>query len=65
MAKVSPFKFMQEVRQEASKITWPSWRETVITTIIVFVMAAAAGVFFLIADYAIRIVVTFLLGIGS
>ncbi len=65
MAKVSPFKFMQEVRQEASKITWPSWRETVITTIIVFVMAAAAGVFFLVADYAIRLVVTFLLGIGS
>jgi preprotein translocase subunit SecE len=65
MAKVSPFKFMQEVRQEASKITWPSWRETVITTIIVFVMAAAAGIFFLIADYAIRLVVTFVLGIGS
>jgi preprotein translocase subunit SecE len=65
MAKVSPFKFMQEVRQEASKITWPSWRETVITTIIVFVMAAAAGIFFLMADYAIRLVVTFLLGIGS
>ncbi len=65
MAKVSPFKFMQEVRQEASKITWPSWRETVITTIIVFVMAAAAGVFFLVSDYAIRLVVTFLLGIGS
>jgi preprotein translocase subunit SecE len=65
MAKVSPFKFMQEVRQEASKITWPSWRETVITTIIVFVMAAAAGIFFLIADYGIRLVVTFVLGIGS
>ncbi len=65
MAKVSPFKFMQEVRQEASKITWPSSRETVITTIIVFVMAAAAGIFFLMADYAIRLVVTFLLGIGS
>jgi preprotein translocase subunit SecE len=65
MAKVSPFKFMQEVRQEASKITWPSRRETVITTIMVFVMGALASVFFLLADQVIRIVVTFLLGIGS
>jgi preprotein translocase subunit SecE len=65
MAKVSPFKFFQEVRQEAAKITWPSWRETVITTIMVFVMAAVAGVFFLLVDQVIRIVVTFVLGIGS
>ena len=65
MAKVSPFKFLQEVRQEASKITWPSWRETVITTIMVFVMAALAGVFFLLVDQVIRVVVAFVLGIGS
>jgi preprotein translocase subunit SecE len=65
MAKVSPFKFFQEVRQEAAKITWPSRRETAITTIMVFVMAALAGVFFLIADQVIRVVVTFVLGIGS
>jgi preprotein translocase subunit SecE len=65
MAKVSPFKFMQEVRQEASKITWPSRRETAITTAMVFVMGAIAAVFFLLADQVIRIVITFLLGIGS
>jgi preprotein translocase subunit SecE len=65
MAKVSPFKFLQEVRQEAAKITWPSRRETMITTIMVFVMAAAAGVFFLLVDQVIRVVVTFVLGIGS
>jgi preprotein translocase subunit SecE len=65
MAKVSPFKFLQEVRQEASKITWPSRRETAITTVMVFVMGALAAVFFLLADQVIRIVVTFLLGIGS
>jgi preprotein translocase subunit SecE len=64
MAKVSPFKFMQEVRQEAAKITWPSRRETVITTVMVFVMATAAGIFFLIADQFIRVAVTFVLGIG-
>jgi len=64
MAKVSPFKFMQEVRQEAAKITWPSRRETVITIIMVFVMATLAGIFFLIADQLIRVTVTFVLGIG-
>ncbi len=65
MAKVSPFKFMQEVRSETEKVTWPSRRETVITTIMVFVMSAIAAVFFLVADQIIRYVVTFVLGIGS
>jgi preprotein translocase subunit SecE len=65
MAKVSPFKFMQEVRQEAAKITWPSRRETTITTIMVFVMAALAGVYFWLADQVIFMVVTFVLRIGS
>jgi preprotein translocase subunit SecE len=65
MAKVSPFKFMQEVRQEAAKITWPTRRETLITTAMVFVMAALAGVFFLLADQVIRFLVTLILGIGS
>ena len=64
MAKVSPFKFLQEVRAEAQKVTWPTRRETTITTIMVFVMAAAAAVFFLIADQIIRFAVTFVLGIG-
>ena len=61
----SPFKFLQEVRSETAKVTWPTRRETTITTIMVFVMAAAAGVFFLLVDQVIRIVVTFVLGIGS
>jgi preprotein translocase subunit SecE len=65
MAKVSPFKFLQEVRQEVAKITWPSRRETTITTIMVFVFATIAGLFFLMADQVIRMTVTFLLGIGS
>ena len=64
MAKVSPFKFMQEVRQEAAKITWPSRRETTITTIMVFVMAALAAVYLWLADQVIFNVVTFVLSIG-
>ena len=65
MAKVSPFKFLQEVRSEMQKVTWPSRRETAITTAMVFVMVALASVFFLIADFVIRIFITFVLGLGS
>jgi len=62
--RVSPFRFLQEVREETRKVTWPSRRETAITTAMVFVMVAIASVFFLVADQLIRIVVTFVLGIG-
>ena len=65
MAKVSPFKFLQEVRSEMSKVTWPSRRETAITTAMVFVMVAIASVFFLVADQIIRVAITFLLGLGG
>jgi preprotein translocase subunit SecE len=65
MAKISPFKFLQEVRTETEKVTWPTRRETAITTAMVFVMVALASIFFLIADQIIRIAVTFLLGIGG
>jgi preprotein translocase subunit SecE len=65
MAKVSPFKFIQEVRSETEKVTWPSRRETAITTVMVFVMSAVAAIFFLFADQVIRFFVTLVLGIGS
>ena len=64
MAK-SPFKFLQEVRAETEKVTWPTRRETAITTVMVFIMVAVASVFFLIADQIIRMVVTFVLGVAS
>ena len=65
MAKISPFKFLQEVRTEASKVTWPTRRETAVTTAMVFVMVAIAAVFFLVADQLMRFVVTLVLGIGG
>jgi preprotein translocase subunit SecE len=65
MAKISPFKFMQEVRAEGQKVTWPSRRETAVTTAMVFVMVAIASVFFLVADQIMRLAVTFVLGIGG
>ncbi|ETR75592.1 preprotein translocase subunit SecE [Afipia sp. P52-10] len=61
----NPFKFLQEVRAETSKVTWPTRRETVITTIMVFIMVAVSSVFFLAADQIIRLVVTFILGIKA
>ncbi len=59
----NPFQFMQEVRTEANKVTWPTRRETVITTIMVFVMVALASIFFFAADQIIRYLVTLVLGI--
>lgn len=65
MAKFDPFKFLQEVRAEGAKVTWPSRRETAVTTAMVFVMVALAALFFLVADQIIRIAVTYILGIGA
>jgi len=65
MPKIDPFKFLQEVRAEAQKVTWPTRKETTVTTIMVFVMVAVASVFFLLADQAMRIAVGLLLGINS
>ncbi len=61
MAKFSPFKFMQEVRAETDKVTWPTRRETAITTAMVFVMVAVSAVFFFLADQAIRLFITTIL----
>jgi preprotein translocase subunit SecE len=61
MAKFSPFKFLQEVRAETDKVTWPTRRETAITTAMVFVMVAVSAVFFFLADQAIRVFITSIL----
>ena len=60
---ISPFKFLQEVRSETAKVTWPTRRETTITTIMVFVMVALASIFFFAADQIIRYLITLILGI--
>jgi len=65
MAKLSPFKFLQEVRSETDKVTWPTRRETTITTIMVFVMVAVSSVLFLVADQVIRMLITFILGVAA
>ncbi len=65
MAKTSPFKFLQEVREEADKVTWPSRRETLITTAMVFLMVAVASIFFLVIDQVTRVIITLILSMGS
>jgi preprotein translocase subunit SecE len=65
MAKIDPFKFLQEVRAEGQKVTWPTRKETTVTTMMVFVMVFVASIFFLIADQIMRYGVGFLLGINS
>lgn len=50
----NPFQFMQQVRSEVSKIVWPTRREVMLTTVMVFIMAALTAVFFALVDLAIR-----------
>ncbi|MEQ1770988.1 MAG: preprotein translocase subunit SecE [Devosia sp.] len=63
MAMSNPVKFLQEVRQEVSKVTWPSRNETLISTAMVLGMVALASIFFLLSDEIIRWGVTALLSI--
>lgn len=62
MPRPSPMKFLQEVRAEGQKVTWPTRRETAITTIMVFIMTAVAAIFFLISDQIMRLIVTTIIG---
>jgi preprotein translocase subunit SecE len=61
---VNPLEFLQEVRAEGGKVTWPSRRETLITTGLVIFMVLLASLFFVLVDWALRLVVTAVLGLG-
>jgi preprotein translocase subunit SecE len=65
MAQRSPLQFMRHVRQEVSKVTWPSRKETIITTIMVFVMVFICAAFFLIVDRLLSWGVSLILGMGA
>lgn len=54
MALVNPVKFIQEVRAEVSKVVWPTRREVVLTTIMVFIMAVLLAIFFSIVDLGFK-----------
>ena len=65
MARTSPAEFIRQVRQEASRVTWPTRRELTQTTAMVFLMVLAVAVFFFLVDQALGYFVRFVLGIGG
>ena len=60
----NPLEFIQQVRAEATKVVWPSRRETLITTGLVMLMALFASVFFIVVDEGLRVAVSLVLGFG-
>ena len=64
-SRMNPFVFLQQVRQETAKVTWPSRRETTISIIMVLVFAVIASIFFLAADQLIAYLVGLILNIGG
>lgn len=54
MARTNPIQFIQQVRSEVSKVVWPTRREVVLTTVMVFIMATLTAIFFALVDLAIR-----------
>ena len=54
MASTNPIQFIQQTRAEIAKVVWPTRRETLLTTLMVFVMAALTAVFFALVDLLIR-----------
>ena len=61
----NPVEFAREVRTEADKITWPTLRETMITTVMVLVMIVLTALYFLVADQVFSRAVAFVLGLGA
>ncbi len=65
MAKTSPLKFIEEVRQEVSRVTWPTRKETIVTTAMVFVMVFIAAGFFFLVDQVFSAGVRLIFGLGK
>ncbi|MFC5357070.1 preprotein translocase subunit SecE [Azospirillum himalayense] len=65
MAKVNPAEFARDVRREVAKVTWPTRKETGVTTAMVFVMVVVASLFFLVVDQVLAFAVRMILGLGA
>ena len=65
MAKTGPIQFYRQVRQEIAKVTWPSRKETGVTTVMVFIFVVLMAIFFLIVDQIIGWAVRLILGLGG
>ena len=64
MARLNPVQFITEVRQEVSKVTWPTRKEVWITTVAVLIMVTLASIFFMLADQLMGQLVSFILSLG-
>ena len=64
MAKTSATEFVQQVRQEVARVTWPSRKETLVTTAMVFAMVFVAAAFFFLVDQALSAGVRLVFGVG-
>ena len=60
----NPMEYLAQVRAEAKKVTWPTRRETLITTALVLVMVVLASIFFVAVDQALRLIVTYVLSLA-
>jgi len=65
MARTSVAEFVQQVRQEVARVTWPSRKETVVTTGMVFLMVFLAAVFFFAVDQVLSNAVRLVFGLGQ
>ena len=65
MAKTGPLQFYRQVRQEVSKVTWPTRKETGITTVMVFIFVIIMSIFFLLVDGVVSLTVGAILGLGG
>ncbi len=65
MAKSSPLEFLRQVRQEVGRVTWPSRKETTVTTAMVFAMVFVAAIFFFVIDQVLGGVVRWALNLGA
>jgi len=65
MAKTKPIEFFKEVRQEVARVTWPSRKETAVTTAMVFVMVFIAAIFFFVVDQVLSNGLRIVLRLGA
>ncbi|WP_366657339.1 preprotein translocase subunit SecE [Fodinicurvata sp. EGI_FJ10296] len=65
MARTNPAEYVRQVRQEVSKVTWPTRKETGITTAMVFVFVTIMALFFLVVDQVSAVAIQFILGVGG
>ncbi|MEM8987500.1 MAG: preprotein translocase subunit SecE [Pseudomonadota bacterium] len=63
--QANPFEFIQQVRNEAGKVTWTTWKETRLSTIMVLIMVTFAAVYFFLVDQILGAIVRFLLSLGG